>query len=268
MQDSMRKRHLTFSAMAALACLMFPAVRAADDLCEAGPDAADVLDRHVEAIGGRAAHAALKTRITKMRIEFKTMGFTADATYFLARPRNALVRMTGELIGTFQQGVFGDVAWESSSTGGPRLKQGVERAAAFREASLDGVVHWREVYEKAEHAGTATVEDRHCHKIVLSPKEGHSETHYYDHESYLLIKSELVIEHPMGQLPAEVYLDDYRRVDGVLLPFGMRTTLPGDERLNTVLSVKHNVDFPEDLFALPAEVEALTNAAKESAADQ
>jgi hypothetical protein len=237
--------------------LTYPTPSDAGDVEKDITDPAVVLEKHIEATGGRAAHQALKTRVSKTKLEFKTMGFSADATYFQARPGKSLLRLVGDRIGTFNEGVFDGVAWELSSTGGPRLKTGVERAGALRDAVMDNIVQWQELFEKVEHAGFTTIEGRLCHKIVLTPKEGHPETHYYDRQTYLLIKRECVVAHPMGLLQAEVYPSDYRRVDGVRLAFQMRMTLAGDERLHTTSSVRHNIDFPDDLFALPDEITAL-----------
>jgi hypothetical protein len=237
--------------------LGFGPARAAGDPAGASPDAAEVLEKHIEAIGGRAALGKLETRVTKSEMDFKTLGFTAKVTQFQARSGNNLFRMTAEPIGTFTDGVRDGVAWELSGMTGPRVKAGAERAFARRQAAFDAIMRWRDLYEKAECAGTVTIDERPCYRLILTPKEGQPETNYYDAASYLLVKSEFVIDHPMGQFSAEMYPDDYRRVDGVLLPFKMRTVMPNDERLITTLSVKHNVDFPDDLFALPDEIQTL-----------
>lgn len=251
--------YLSLVVLSVVVWFTFPPLCAAGESAENAADAAEVLEKYIEATGGRSAYAALKTRVTKMKLEFKTMGFTANATYFQARPGKSLLRLVGDPIGTFNEGALDGIAWELSSTGGPRLKVGAERAGALRDAVLDGILQWQNLFEKVEYAGSAAIEDRPCHKIVLTPKEGHPETRYYDRQTYMLVKRECVIEHPMGLLQAELYLSDYRRADGVLLPFQMRSTLAGDERLHTVSNIKHNIDFPDDLFALPDEIKALLN---------
>jgi hypothetical protein len=174
----------------------------------------------------------------------------------------------GDRIGTFQEGSLDGVAWELSSTGGPRLKAGAERAGALRDARMDGILSWQDLFKKVQHAGPASIGSRPCHKIVLTPKQGHPETRYFDQESFMLVKRDCVIEHPTGVLSAEVYLDDYRRVDGVLIPFSMRVVLAGDERLHTRSSVKHNIEFPDDLFAVPPEIKELLNASDANSAGE
>lgn len=257
MKNPKWRLYITFFVLAVCTQPGLVPAMAAGDPADKPPDAAEVLEKHIEAIGGRAAYAKLETRITKSEIEFKTLGFTATVSQFQARPEKNLLRLSAEQIGTFNDGVLDGMAWELSGMTGPRLKAGPERAFALRQASFDAILKWQSVYEKAECAGTVTVDKRPCYKIVLTPKEGQAETYFYDTESYLLVKSEFVIDHPMGQFQAESYPDDYRGVDGILLPFRMRTLMPNDERLITTLSVKHNVDFPDDLFALPEEIKTL-----------
>jgi hypothetical protein len=96
-----------------------------------------------------------------------------------------------------------------------------------------------------------------CHKIVMTPKQGQPETRYYDAETNLLVKVDMTLELPVGTVPLENHLSDYRWVDGILLPYEVRVFVIGQERRMTVESVEHNVDLPEDRFDLPTEIQDL-----------
>ena len=50
---------------------------------------------------------------------------------------------------------------------------------------------------------------------------------------------------------------DFRKVDGIMLPFTSRMKVMGQERVVTVEQVEHNVTLPADRFALPAAIAAL-----------
>ena len=61
----------------------------------------------------------------------------------------------------------------------------------------------------------------------------------------------------MGEIPAESLVSDYRKVDGVLMPFLVKQKVLGQEFTVTLESVKNNAEMPKDRFALPDDVKAL-----------
>ena len=93
-----------------------------------------------------------------------------------------------------------------------------------------------------------------CHKVQLTPRTGEPLIYYFHKESGLphLVKS--TVESAMGAIPVETRLDDYREVDGIQIPFEARISALGQERVLTTESIEQNVDFPEDLFALPEDI--------------
>ncbi len=66
----------------------------------------------------------------------------------------------------------------------------------------------------------------------------------------------------MGTFPVEIFLSDYREVDGVLLSHKSRRVGSGQEMLIIIESIKHNVDLPKDRFKLPEEIQALVDGKK------
>ncbi len=101
------------------------------------------------------------------------------------------------------------------------------------------------------------VDDQPCYKVVLTPADGTPVTRYYNKQSGLLDKVEMSVTTPMGTIPFESYLSDYKQVDGVLLPHKVRVLVMGTERLITTQSVEHNVKLPAGRFKLPEDVRAL-----------
>jgi hypothetical protein len=140
---------------------------------------------------------------------------------------------------------------------GPQIKEGQERADFLREAVLDKYARWRETYAEAECVGTETVNGKPAYKVILTPKDGPPQSLYFDQASNLLVKVGLTVENPMGVIPVESFLEDYRKVDGLLLPYTVKVVVMGQERLMTTESIEQNVDLPEDRFALPEPIRAL-----------
>jgi hypothetical protein len=140
---------------------------------------------------------------------------------------------------------------------GPQIKDGQEKIDFLREATLDKFVRWREVYGSAESAGVETVEGSEAYEVILTPTDSKPQSWFFDRASKLLVKVEITVENPMGVIPVETYLSDYRKIDGVLVPHVAKVVVMGQERVMTTESVEQNVDLPEDRFDLPDEIRAL-----------
>ena len=229
---------------------------------DALPEAEAILDKFVEASGGQAAYAKLKNRVTKMTIEPVGGGMRMKVTRYAARPNKAYTLIETGAVGKIEQGTNGEVAWEMNPMSGPAIKEGAEKGIILRAGAFDKEVNWRKLYSKAECVGLETIDGRECYKVVVTPNEGEPETRYYDKESNLPAKVELTLEVSMGTFAVELFLSDYREVDGVLLPHKSRRVGFGPEMLINIESVKHNVDLPKDRFKLPEEIQALLDSKK------
>jgi hypothetical protein len=93
--------------------------------------------------------------------------------------------------------------------------------------------------------------------VLLSPKEGKPVTQFYDKKSGLITKSMATRTTPMGDITAEIFLDDYRDEGGVLMPHKLTNKVATQEFHITVQSVEVNAELPKDRFDLPDEIKAL-----------
>ena len=84
-------------------------------------------------------------------------------------------------------------------------------------AKFNAELHWRDVYKKAETTGVEQVDGKDCYKVVLTPGEGSPITRYYDKQSNLLVKMLMTAKNPMGEIPVESMVSDYRKEGEILL---------------------------------------------------
>ena len=216
-----------------------------------------ILDRYVDASGGKSAYDKISNRVTKSTLEMPAQGISMEMTIYHSRPSSFYAFIESEMIGKIERGTDGNVAWEKSVMTGPRILEGQEKTDLLRQATFDQLVRWKEIYEKAEAAGMEEIAGRACDNIILTPKTGKPQTYSFDRETGLLTKVALTVESPMGVVPVETYLEDYRNVEGLLMPFRSRVESLGQERLVTVQSIEQNVELPADRFEIPADVLAL-----------
>lgn len=233
---------------------------------EALPKAETVLDHSIEAAGGKAAYEKHHNEVMHGAIEFTGRGVKGTITVYQAAPDKNLAVIEIEGIGKIESGSNGEVAWENSALQGPRVKQGVEKADAFRDGTFNAALYWRKLYTKAETTGAETVEGHECYKVVLTPQEGKPVTHFFDKKSGLLVKTATVRTTQAGDISAEILADDYRKEGDILAPHKLTNKFAGQEFQIHVQSVEFNVDLPKDRFDLPDEIQALLKKAPQPAA--
>jgi zinc protease len=258
------RRPFVLAAMASLIAVGRPAPPARAQSPADLPKAETVLDQYVEATGGKAAYEKLKNRTASGTIEIVGAGVKGTLKLTQAAPnRMVVVTDLGAAAGQTTQGTDGKSVWMLSPLVGDRIVEGEEKEEFLRQATFHDDLRWKELYDKAECTGIEQVDGKPAYKIVMTPKSGKPTTKYYDKASHLMIKEEKTSKSPMGEITVEVYPSDYKKVDGVLIPFTATQKLLGQAIELKMQEIKHNVDLPADAFKRPA---SLDEAEKKKAA--
>ncbi|MGA9771749.1 MAG: hypothetical protein WBV94_22150 [Blastocatellia bacterium] len=218
---------------------------------DALPTVDQIMEKHLQAIGGKAAMEKLTSRTMKGRIEIPAMGISGTTEAYAKAPNKYGNKSSIDGIGDFMQGYDGKTAWEQNPMAGYRVLSGTELALVRREAEFYGDLKFKELYPKAVVKGKQKVGDRDAYLVEATPAEGGPEQLYYDAQTWLLVRRDFVLDNPQGQLPTETYLDDYKDVDGVKLPFTIRQTNPAVALTIKITEIKHNVAIDEAKFNKP-----------------
>ncbi len=228
---------------------------------QALPTAESILDRFVEATGGKAAYQQHTSEVMTGTIAFPTPGLTGRLTRYASAPDKEYSVVELGPIGKIESGASGGVVWERSALLGPRLKSGDEKAQAGREAQFRAPVEWRRLFPKAETLSVETVNGEKCYKVALTPASGKPETRFYSRKSGLLLKAVATAVSPMGEIAVEVEVSDYKQFGGVLYPTRSRQQTGGQEMVITITDVRINEAIPPQHFELPPEIQALISKA-------
>lgn len=242
---------------AALAGVVSAPPATAQESAEKLPSAEEILDKAIESMGGRAAFERLQNRVSKGRFEVPAQNMKGTLVSYEAPPLRSYTVIDLPPVGKAESGSDGTVFWEMSAMQGARVLEGDEKAMKVRDARFNAPLHWRELYPKVECVGRETVDDIPCYKVVMTPAAGAPQTAFYAVKNCLPLKILMTIKTPMGELPVEVRLEDYKTVDGVLLHHKVVQRMMGMEQVVIIESVEHNVDLPADRFALPEAVKTL-----------
>ena len=226
------------------------------------PKGEDVLEKSIEAMGGKAALEKIHSRISKGTMDVPAAKIKGTVTIYEAAPNKnyTIIDIEGE--GKSESGSDGTVQWEISARGGPQLLAGEEKALSERQNTFNGALYWRKLYKSVECVGVEEVDGRLCYKLVLTPQAGQPEIDFYDQKTYLPVKNSLSLKGPTGNVTIDLIPSDYKKVDGVLIAHTVTQKVMGMEQILTLKSLEQNVDIPADRFALPAPIKALVEKGK------
>jgi hypothetical protein len=225
------------------------------------PKAEVILERSVQAGGTKEAYERAKSTIVTGNFEVPAQGVKGPFKRYATEGRNYVsIEIPG--LGKIESGVTDGVAWENNPMTGPRVKDGLERADALRDAVMHSETQWRKQYTKVETLGEETVEGVATYKVLMTPAEGKPETHYFSKATGLRKKIVKPTMTQMGELDVEMILNEYKEFAGLKTATKMTQRVAGQEVVISIDEVKVNEPIEEARFALPAEIQALVKKEK------
>jgi hypothetical protein len=227
------------------------------------PKGEEVLDKYVAALGGKEAQEKIKHRISAGAMEIGGLGVKGKLTMYQVAPDKMYMEADLPGAGKIEQGTDGNLVWEKSTVGGPRIKQGEERTSFLRSSRLDADANWRKHYKQAECKGVEKVENKDCYKVEVTTPEGQVRTQYHDKDTGLLVKMVSKEKTQFGEVPTEAIVSEYKKVDGVLIPHKVRQKVLTQEIIMTLEKVDHATAIPDDRFKLPEDVRKLADKEKD-----
>ena len=215
------------------------------------PTVEQILDRYVQALGGRAAIEKLNTReaVGTFTIAGTPLKGTVESYGKAPNKLAIFTRVPG--LGDIFEGYDGTVSWSFDPTNGLRERTGLELAQSQFDAEFYKDMKLKELYSKMELKGTEKIGGREAYRIIATAPKGSPEKLYFDVQTGLLVRNDAVREGPQGKTAFEVYFDDYREVDGIKFPFVQRWTTSDYSATIKYDSVKHNGAIDDSKFSKP-----------------
>lgn len=214
--------------------------------------AEEILEKAIEAAGGRDAYQRLKTTLARGTVEFEGQHLHGTVEFYAKAPNKRLLVFDLEHLGPTRQGFDGKVAWVEDPINGLRRLTGAELERVRLEADFHRPLKWRELYAAIELAGIQQVAGRAAYVLRLTPRRGKPALHFYDAESFLLIRQDLSQQTARGSVEVRAWLSDYRDADGIRTPFRIEQELPGAKVVIQFSEIRNNVPLDDSLFAMPA----------------
>ena len=220
------------------------------------PPARTIIDRHVEAIGGRKAVLAHKSTHASGTMSMASSGVSGSVDVYAARPNKSVVKLTLGGIGEVLEGFDGTVGWSMSAITGPMLALGKELEQKKFDAAYDADLHDPARYKSIQTVEQTTFNGRPCYRLNLVQLDGTEDIEYYDVQTRLKIATIATRESPMGPVKVTVSYSDYKKFDDLLVPTTMKQSTMGLEQVLTFTSVEFD-NVPPSMFEPPAAIKAL-----------
>jgi len=213
-----------------------------------------VLARYAEAIGGEAV-AKVKNIVAEFKFSMSSQGVYATGVEYWQAPGERYLRIDLAATGVpnFETGVSGDTAWQVHPLAGASVLKANEERESLRAAHLNPFAVWQTFYETAETAGEEVVREKSCYRIVFTPAEGSPLHSYFDKDTGLLLREEIL--GPTGPAITRDFAD-WQESQGIRSPRSVKQK--GRQSYSVEFTnVSYDVDeIPEGTFEIPASLKA------------
>lgn len=200
--------------------------------------AKDLLDKMVQAQGGRAALLAIKdTKITGT-IDMVQFGMSGTMTLCMKEPDK--MRMDIEIMGmVISQAFDGEKAWMSNPQAGGTQEMDAKQTADFRRQALgnDSVLNPEKYGITYTLKPKEKIQDKDYFVLEQAYKDGEKVTLYIDPATYLLYKSRGKATDQNGaEVDSETIMSDYRKEGGLTAAHAMSVVQGGGEFMRMALT--------------------------------
>lgn len=221
----------------------------------------EVIEKHLTAIGGRAALAKLQSRqmVGTITLSLPTGGdVTGSIDVLNAVPNKArtLIKLDLTALGAgpiqMDQRFDGTTGYMLDSMQGDRPITGSQLDNMKSGAFPSPFLNYKERGASVELKGKTKVGEREAYELAYKPASGAVIRQFIDAETYLPLRLVVGVDVPgMGLLDQTTDFADQRDVDGVKVPFQLKSSSAAQSFTIAVTKVEHNVTVDEKLFVKP-----------------
>lgn len=236
-----------------LLCAVVPALAQSAD---------EIIEKHLAASGGRAAYAKITSRTSVGTLNLTTpVGDLSGTIEIDAKKPNktrTLVKIDATALGGGQivqdQRFDGTTGYVLDSFQGNRDIEGGQLEALKAGSFPSPLLNYKEIGTTVALDEKEKVSGGDAFVLRLTPKSGPATRVYIDATTFMLVKTVATINVPQlgGDIEQVVEFSDFRDVDGLKLPFKMKSTNPAQTINIAMTTITHNATIDDASFAKPA----------------
>jgi hypothetical protein len=224
----------------------------------AGQSLDDIVEKHLAALGGRAALGKLTSRQSTGTITVTTPNGDLSGTVEISfrAPNRTYARMELDLTAMgmadkmiVEQKFNGTAGWSLNSLQGDAEITGNQLDNLRNNTFPSALLAYKAAGLALARQPNETIDGKEAIVLVLTPKTGSVIRLYLDAATHLVFQSAAKVSSPqMGEFEQVSQLSDYRIVDGVKVPFQVVNTNPAQVTTIKLTKVVHNVALDDALF--------------------
>lgn len=209
----------------------------------------EIVSKHIEAVGGQANWAKLKT----MRTESTLKAQGTDIKFTIVQVDKKCMRQDISVAGMVGYSIMNTTeGWNYAPWQGhtkPEALTADDVKNSQDELYIqDEFLTYKELNKKIEYFGKDDVDGTECHKIKMTNKDGKETTFYMDPSNYYVIKQTEKTKANGQEMENSTFFGDYKKLEeGIVFP--MSITAGWGEMTITRLEINPKVD--ESIFTLP-----------------
>lgn len=220
------------------------------------PGARSIINRHLEAIGGRAAILSHSSTRATGTFTMPSAGLTGTIEVMAAKPNKNVVKVKIGGVGEIVEAFDGTRGWSISPMSGPMLLEG--KPLEDRQFDAD---YYADLHDDSRFLSMTTIEQtefdgRQCYKVKLVRKNGSEDMEFFDVKTGLKAGRTATRETPMGAMTATHVETDYKKFGNLLVPTTIKNTIMGMQQVITIQTVEYD-NVSASTFEPPAEIKAL-----------
>ena len=227
------------------------------------PDAKIIVNRYIEATGGRDAWSSIKSIQGNGTISIPAASISGTAEYAITSDlyRNTFMMSGGAVEGAaIITGRNGDVIWQLSGEKeryNGKIIEGAERLRSLRQYQFNQLLNLEKNFLSAEIVDMEEIKGSMAIKILMVPKESPASKEYrfFDQSSNLIVKT--IIESPGGPLQA-AFFGAYQQAGPIKIHTETKR-MAGDQVLMLISTpnIVVNKPLPASYSELPLEIRVL-----------
>jgi hypothetical protein len=229
--------------------------------CALAQTADEIVEKHLAAMGGRAALSKLTSQVASGTVGISVQGNDIGGTIEISKKAPNLSRTLMKLdlsaVGgsemTVDQRCDGKTAFASNSLQGDREITGSQLQTMLNASFPSPLLAYKESGAKVELLGRDTVGGKPVFVLQYTPAAGPSLKLFLDTETFLLARQTMKLNVPEagGEIEQTTDVSDYRTVDGVKMAFSVTVTGAGQVVTITLAKSEFNVPIDDAVFARP-----------------
>jgi len=212
----------------------------------------EIITKHIKAHGGAKNWEAIKS----MKITGEFTAFSVVKDFFAIKTKNGsyyseLHMGKHKVKESFNEKTGWTIdPWHDFSY--PRKLNKAEVNVFHQKAEFFTPFYkYKEKGHKVEFLGKKNIDGVDVFAIKLTRSNGKLETWYLNTKTYLEYKCESEWVDFARRSPAESFFDDFRKVNGLVIPFFIERTFSQRDRITKIKNIELNIKVDESVFKMP-----------------